>query len=253
MLPRPGEPTSGSSARAAESRSAESRSVETRSAETPSADGGARPVRLGILDDHELLLDSMSSWIAANAPDFELVVSAGTWMELVTSTVFPTQVVLMDFELSEPISIEARIRTCRAAGATVIVLAEREDDEIRERSLRAGAARHLTKAQSMQDVMEAARSAMAMRSTAGSASQWRPLPIGVAAQQRPRLSAGELEALRHYVAGASTPEVAARMNVQFETAKTYLRRVRQKYAKIGRPASRRADLIRRAAEDGLLE
>ncbi|WKK70803.1 hypothetical protein Q0F99_13650 [Rathayibacter oskolensis] len=43
------------------------------------------------------------------------------------------------------------------------------------------------------------------------------------------------------------------MNVQFETAKTYLRRVRQKYVKIGRPASRRAELIRRAAEDGFLE
>ena len=43
------------------------------------------------------------------------------------------------------------------------------------------------------------------------------------------------------------------MNVQYETAKTYLRRVREKYAKAGRPASKKADLIRRAAEDGFLE
>ena len=234
MVTRSGEPSPGSSARSAD-------------------DESRRAVRLGILDDQELLLDSMSSWIAANAPDFQLVVSAGTWMELVTSTVFPTQVVIMDFELSEPISIEARIRTCRAAGATVIVLSERDDDEVRDRCLRAGAARHLAKSQPMRDVMESARSAMEMRSNAGSATQWRPLPIGVAAQQRPKLSAGELEALRLYVAGSSTPEVAAAMNVQFETAKTYLRRVRQKYAKVGRPASRRAELIRRAAEDGFLE
>ncbi|WP_082481310.1 DNA-binding response regulator [Rathayibacter sp. Leaf299] len=234
MVSRSGEPSSGSSARSGD-------------------DESPRPVRLGILDDHELVLDSMSSWIAAHAPDFEVVVGAGTWMELVTSTVFPTQVVIMDFELREPISIEARVRTCRAAGAVVIVLSEHEDDEIRERSLRAGAARHLTKAQPMREVMESTRSAMAMRSTAGSATQWRPLPIGVAAQQRPRLSAGELEALRLYVSGSSTPEVAAKMNVQFETAKTYLRRVRQKYARVGRPASRRAELIRRAAEDGFLE
>ena len=234
MVTRSGEPATGSSARSAD-------------------DESRRAVRLGILDDQELLLDSMSSWIAANAPDFDLVVSASTWMELVTSTVFPTQVVIMDFELSEPISIEARIRTCRAAGATVIVLSEREDDEVRDRCLRAGAARHLTKSQPMRDVMESARSAMEMRSNADSATQWRPLPIGVAAQQRPRLSAGELEALRLYVGGASTPEVAAAMNVQFETAKTYLRRVRQKYATVGRPAGRRAELIRRAAEDGFLE
>ena len=33
---------------------------------------------------------------------------------------------------------------------------------------------------------------------------------------------------------------------------TYLRRVREKYGKVGRPTSSRADLIRRAAEDGYL-
>ncbi len=46
---------------------------------------------------------------------------------------------------------------------------------------------------------------------------------------------------------------AARSQVGYETAKTYLRRVREKYAKAGRPASRKAELIRRAAEDGYLE
>lgn len=234
MVTRSGEPSPGSSARSAD-------------------DDGVRRVRLGILDDRALLLESMSAWIVDHAPDFELVVSARTWMDLVTSDVFPTQVVIMDFELSEPISIEARIRTCRAAGATVIVLAEDDADDVRERSLRAGAAGHLLKSQPMEEVVESARSAMAMRAGAGSVSQWRPLPLGVAAHQRPRLSAGELEALRLYASGSSTPEVAAKMNVQFETAKTYLRRVRQKYAKAGRPASRRAELIRRAAEDGLLE
>ncbi|WKK70802.1 hypothetical protein Q0F99_13645 [Rathayibacter oskolensis] len=171
MVTRSGEPSTGSSARSAD-------------------DDGPRPVRLGLLDDHELVRDSMSSWIAAHAVDFELVVSAGTWLELVTSTVFPTQLVIMDFELREPISIEARIRTCRAAGAMVVVISEREDEETRERSLRAGAARHLTRSQPMREVMESARSAMQMRSDAGTTSQWRPLPIGVAAQQRPRLSAG---------------------------------------------------------------
>lgn len=233
MVTRSGEPSSGSSAR--------------------SGDDDGRRVRLGILSGRGGLLEHLGVWVAENAPDFDLVVRASTWMELVTSADFPTRVVVMDFELNEPISIEARIRTCRAAGATVIVVSERDDDEVRERSLRAGAAAHVVGAEPLHAVVESARSAMAMRSGAGSATQWRPLPLGVASQQRPRLSAGELEALRLYVSGASTPEVAARMNVQFETAKTYLRRVRQKYAKAGRPASRRAELIRRAAEDGFVE
>ena len=73
-------------------------------------------VRLAILDDHELLLDSLSQWIAANAPDFDLVLSASTWLQLVHSDNFPTDLVFLDFQLKEPVSIEARVRTCRAAG-----------------------------------------------------------------------------------------------------------------------------------------
>ena len=56
-----------------------------------------------------------------------------------------------------------------------------------------------------------------------------------------------------YVSGFSTNEVAAQMNVQYETAKTFLRRVREKYAKANRPASKKSELIRRAAEDGYLQ
>lgn len=34
------------------------------------------PIRLAILDDHEVLLDSLGSWITANALDFSLVLRA---------------------------------------------------------------------------------------------------------------------------------------------------------------------------------
>jgi len=86
-----------------------------------------------------------------------------------------------------------------------------------------------------------------------SARTWRPSPPGSVVHPRPKLSPGEAEALRLYASGYSTSEVAGRMNVQYETAKTYLRRVREKYARVDRPASKKADLIRRAAEDGYLE
>jgi DNA-binding CsgD family transcriptional regulator len=73
------------------------------------------------------------------------------------------------------------------------------------------------------------------------------------AAQPVHLSAAEEKALRYYAQGLSTAEVGRRMEIGYETAKTYLRRVREKYAKAGRPASRKAELIRRAAEDGYLE
>ncbi|MCA1942494.1 MAG: response regulator transcription factor [Yonghaparkia sp.] len=213
----------------------------------------ARRVRLAILDDHELLLDSLSSWVAAHAPDFELVLTAPTWFELVQSDQFPTDLVLLDFQLQEPVSIEARVRTCRAAGAKVIVLTSLDTAEARDRAFDAGASAFLSKTMPLSEVMETARRVMGMESTGTPVRDWRPLPKGAQHPARPKLSTSEREALVLYAGGSSMSEVASQMNVQYETAKTYLRRTREKYARAGRPASTKADLIRRAAEDGYLQ
>jgi DNA-binding NarL/FixJ family response regulator len=207
-------------------------------------------VRVGILDDHELLLDSLSNWIREHEPLFELVVAAPTWVELVHSPAFPTDLVLMDLNLTEKVSIEARVRTCRAAGASVIVLTALDTPDERERCLGAGALAFLSKAQPVREVMTTAKIVMGLMDAgtaepAHAASSSRPI-------EKPKLSDGERMALVLYVEGNSTSRVADEMNVQFETAKTYLRRVREKYTRAGRPTSTRSDLIRRAAEDGYL-
>ena len=207
-------------------------------------------VRLAVLDDHEVLLDSLASWITAHSPDFDLVLTASTWLELVHSSEFPTDLVFLDFQLREPVSIEARVRTCRAAGAKVIVLSSLDAPEVRQRALDSGVSAFLSKTLPMSDVMATARTVMGVSPRPETA--WRPTS-GRPARDKPRLSAGETQALTLYVAGLSTQEVAEQMDVQYETAKTYLRRVREKYAKAGRPASRKAELIRRAAEDGYLK
>jgi DNA-binding NarL/FixJ family response regulator len=216
------------------------------------AEAGAPPIRLAILDDHEILLDSLASWIERNAPEFDLVLRAGSWLELVHSDAFPTDLVIMDLQLRESVSIGARVRTCRAAGAKVVVLSAVDTQEDRDAAMAAGAVAYVTKAQPMTELIAAAHAAMgeaAARTTP--APVWRPRPA-VPDTARPRLSDGERQALILYADGRTTSEVAQAMNVQYETAKTYLRRVREKYGKAGRPTSSRADLIRRAAEDGYL-
>ena len=217
------------------------------------SDIDARRVRVAILDDHEMLLDSMTTWVNSNAPDFDLTLSANTWLQLVHSDNFPTDLVVIDFQLKEHVSIEARVRTCRAAGAKVIVISSLDTREARERALAAGAAAFLSKTLPMREIMDAARAVMGVARGAHEPKDWRPLPSGASTPLRPKLSAGETEALRLYVSGFSTTEVAQQMNVQYETAKTYIRRVREKYARANRPAGKKADLIRRAAEDGYLQ
>lgn len=217
------------------------------------------PIRLALLDDHELLLDSLASWIEKNAPEFDLVVRASTWLELVHSEAFPTDLVIMDLQLRESVSIGARVRTCRAAGAKVLILSAVDSQEDRNAALAAGAVGYLTKTQPMIDVLDAALAAMGRGAGAqanaatgeSTVAAWRPRP-SMPAAAKPHLSDGERQALSLYADGRTTSEVAREMNVQYETAKTYLRRVREKYGKAGRPTSSRSDLIRRAAEDGYL-
>ncbi|MBN9139511.1 MAG: response regulator transcription factor [Micrococcales bacterium] len=215
-------------------------------------DTGGAVVRLAILDDHEVLLDTLSTWIERHAPDFDVVLGAANWLELVQSPAFPTDLVFIDFQLKEPISIEARVRTCRAAGAKVVVLSSLDTREARDRAFAAGASEFLSKSLPMAAVMAAARRVMGMEAPED-AGRERATASSPLQHLKPKLSPGEEEAFKLYVSGYSTVAVAERMNVQYETAKTYLRRVREKYAKVGRPAGKKAELIRRAAEDGYLE
>ncbi len=207
-------------------------------------------MRLAILDDQEMLLDSFGAWIRSNAPEFEVAVLAPTWLELVHHPGFPTDLVLLDLQLREPVSIEARVRTCRAAGAKVIVLSGVETSEARDRALAAGAEEFLSKSLPMREVIQVARTVTGLDSADGVVHRRQGSTFVLT---RPRLSPAEQEALLLYVSGLSTAEVAGRMGVQYETAKTYLRRVREKYARAGRPAGKKAELVRRAVEDGLLD
>ena len=147
---------------------------------------GRPPVRLAVLDDHEVLLDSLTAWIGANAPDFDLVLCASSWPELVHSAHFPTELVFLDFQLKEPVSIEARVRTCRAAGAKVVVLSALDSDEVRERSIAAGAAAFVSKTLPLGEVMNIARGVLGLAAADGATAAWRPPPRRAHAPARRR-------------------------------------------------------------------
>lgn len=210
--------------------------------------------RLAILDDHGLIVDSLARWFADLAPDFEVVVTATSWMDLVRSPAFPVELVLMDLQLGDSVSIESRIRACRAAGARVIVVTALDDEESRSRCMAAGAAGFVSKTLPAETLVEYARRVMRGERLPRPPRQHPDGgPNGSTTMSGVHLSPAEEKALRYYAQGLSTLEVGQRMDVGYETAKTYLRRVREKYAKVGKPASRKAELIRRAAEDGFLE
>jgi two-component system response regulator DevR len=66
------------------------------------------------------------------------------------------------------------------------------------------------------------------------------------------LSPREREVLSLYAAGAKAPLVASHTGLSELTVVDYIRRVRSKYEKVGRPANTKIDLYKRALEDGIL-
>ncbi|WP_430592279.1 DNA-binding response regulator [Humidisolicoccus flavus] len=205
-------------------------------------------ITVGIIDDYVILLDSLSTWIEKHAPDLEVVSSATSWREFVQTDRFPPAVTLVGELKRHSLSMQDKVRACVAAGSKVVVIAG-EAGVVHRGLLQAGASAVMSRRNRMIDI------ANAIRAAAGESKQ--PVPESsdgeqIAAPQRPRLSASETEAFSLYVKGYSTREVADSMGVGFETAKTFLRRVREKYAKVQRPAGRRDELIVRAHEDGLM-
>lgn len=210
---------------------------------TPEVGETPSPIRLALLDEHGLDAEQLSRWMQRHASDIELVAVAAEWPRFVQHPAFPSDAVVLDADPVGPVSLTARVRACRATGAAVVLLG-RERRPVLAKELDATL---VVVASGTAD--EFVRLARAVRDAVAGIAPRR----FATASPVPRLSAGELHALRLYAAGATTADVAEQMGVGYETVKTYLRRVRAKYAKVGRPASRRAELVRRAADDGLLD
>lgn len=69
---------------------------------------------------------------------------------------------------------------------------------------------------------------------------------------KPTLSAREVEILREWLLCESKSEAAARLYVTAATVSTHIVRIRDKYARIGRPAPTKTSLLARALQDGVV-
>ncbi len=126
-----------------------------------SARSSPQPVRVGVLMGHESALDEVCAILRRRAPEIDVVVSTTGWLQLVRSPRFPTDVVVVDYDLADAVSLEGRIRSCRAAGAAVVVLSRSGAEEVRRRVVHAGAAALLTGPVPAADIVAAVRAVAA--------------------------------------------------------------------------------------------
>jgi DNA-binding NarL/FixJ family response regulator len=213
-----------------------------------------RVVRLGIVDDHRLVLDALSSWLAAEARDISVEIAVTGWDALVADPRFPVDVVLLDLDLGDGVPPGARIVPLVAAGVAVVGVGSFADPRRVRECLGAGALGFVPKAEDADEIPRAIRAAAAGEGyvSAALAALLVASERDPAADPPPPLSPQERRALVLYASGLPLKSVAEHLDISTETAKTYLGRVREKYAQAGREARTKIALHRRAVEDGLL-
>jgi DNA-binding NarL/FixJ family response regulator len=192
----------------------------------------AKPIRVLLVDDHQLLTGALAKTIA-DEPDIQVVGVAGTVAEAKALARDRLDVVLMDYRLPDGTGAEAtRAIKARWPAARVVMLTALNDDETILESIQAGADGYLTKDRAVDEVVDAVRAAHA-----GETLLPRSVILGIAqrvAAARDRgterrqvepLTARELEVLRALTEGLSTPEICERLFIAPNTLRTHVQNI----------------------------
>ena len=197
--------------------------------------GDTRPIRVLLVDDHQLLTDSLARLLAAE-PDIEIMGIGSTVAEAKQLAQERMDVVLMDYRLPDGTGAEAtRAIKARWPSARVVMLTAVHDDETVLESIQAGADGYLTKDRAVDDVVATVRSARA-----GETLLPRSVIIGIAqrvADARDRqaerapieaLTARELQVLQALAEGMATPDICERLFISRNTLRTHVQNIMMK-------------------------
>jgi DNA-binding NarL/FixJ family response regulator len=208
---------------------------------------GQAPIRLAIVDDHELVREGMRALVETQAAGVvEIVYSGAVVADAIAAE---PGVVLLDVELGPgSADVSTNAARCRTSGIPVLLISAYDDAVAIRAGMQAGALGFVPKRVSYVQLMEAletvARDELYLSVDLAS--------MLASAADTPDLSPRELDALRLYSSGLKLSAVAHRMGISPHTAKEYLDRVRAKYQQVGRPARTRTELYAAASRDGLL-
>lgn len=221
---------------------------------TGPAQPGSGSWRIAIVEDH-LLQRMRAKEVLESHRAFRVVhtceglTDLRAWLRTAARDDIPHLVVLdlvVDRgEDADPEMVKALVR----AGVRVLVLSALASAPLIREMLRSGIGGVVGKRDSEADIVAAVWTVL------GGGSWITPELAGVIVtdDRRPKLSEQEERVLVLYASGLTMEAAADAMGVKPDTAKSYLNRVKAKYAEVGRPARSKVDLARRAIDDGYLD
>jgi DNA-binding NarL/FixJ family response regulator len=205
-------------------------------------------IDVAVVDDHPIVLDGAAAWVTEE--EIRVIGTAPTVDALLAGPGRGAHVVLLDLHLGDGTTIERNVSAIVATGSAVLVLAASDQPVSVRAAMRAGALGYVLKNEETSLVRQAIKEVAAGK-------DWiSPRLAYIFATDedpdQPILSAQEKRALGLYATGMPMKSVARRMSISEDTAKQYVGRVREKYAKAGRAAPTKLELYHRAVEDGHL-
>lgn len=211
-----------------------------------------KSVRIAIIDDHDAVRTGVRTWCTEAVPPILVQAEYNSAAELLTST--PTRgnldVVTLDIETPDQRINLALIELVGKAGHRIVIYSRIESEEVIMKCLDLGAMSYIAKSEGREHLLDAIRHA------AVDVPHVSPLMANAMNKDRrlgrPRLSPREQEVLLAWFQTESKERVARQLYMSPGSVKTYLQRVRAKYAAVGRPAPTKAALVARAAQDGII-
>jgi DNA-binding NarL/FixJ family response regulator len=208
------------------------------------------PIRLALVDDHKMLLGALTEWIRNAASDIAMVAAVSTWPELLTHPEFPVDVVLLDLDLKDNIPISLKISTLKTTGVKTVLMSTYSEPNVVREAIGAGALGYLVKSEDADMIVEAIRSAAKGESYISAELDLALNAVDVGGS--PKLSAQERRVMALYGSGEPVKAVAFQLGISEETAKSYLKRIREKYRVAGIDVGTKVALRKRAIQDGIL-
>ncbi len=208
------------------------------------------PIRIAIVDDHKMLLGALTEWIRNATDDIQMVAAVATWPELLTNPEFPVDVVLLDLDLKDNIPISLKLSTLKTTGVKTVLMSTYSEPPVVREALAAGALGYLVKSEDAEMIVEAIRAA-----SEGESFISAELDLALNAGDiggAPKLSAQERRVMALYGAGEPVKAVAFQLGISDETAKSYLKRIREKYRVAGYDLGTKVALRKQAIQDGIL-
>src|SRR5262245_61481206 len=105
----------------------------------------AGTIAVALVDDHQLVRQSIGSWLTTSGADVEVVASVATVAELSDVVTGPVDVVLLDLTLADGSRPEENIAALVTAGSRVVVVSADAEPASVRRAIAAGALSYVPK------------------------------------------------------------------------------------------------------------